>query len=78
MNETQRCQSLLLPELRMVLLWFIEGATSPSMTLTELSRASMLTIALQERRKVEEAYVQGLQKLARRPQQDGAAALGCV
>lgn len=33
---------------------------------------------MQERRKVEEAYVQGLQKLARRPQQDGAAALGCV
>lgn len=60
------------------LLWFIEGANSPSMTLTELSRARMLTIALQERRKVEEAYVQGLQKLARRPQQDGAAALGCV
>jgi hypothetical protein len=56
----------------------IEGATSPSMTLTELSRAGMLTTALQERRKVEEAYVQGLQKLARRPQQDGAAALGCV
>jgi hypothetical protein len=38
MNETQRCQSLL-PELRMLLLWFIEGATSPSMTLTELSQA---------------------------------------
>ena len=48
------------------------------MTLTELSRANVLTIALQERRKVEETYVQGLQKLARRPQQDGAAALGCV
>ncbi|EXJ82378.1 hypothetical protein A1O3_06191 [Capronia epimyces CBS 606.96] len=31
---------------------------------------------LQERRKVEEAYVAGLRKLARRPQQDGAAALG--
>ena len=59
-------------------LWFVEGATSPSMTLTKLSQARMLTIALQERRKVEEAYVQGLQKLARRPQQDGAAALGCV
>ena len=66
------------PSFEMLLLWFIEGATSPSMTLTELSRARMLTIALQERRKVEEAYVQGLQKLARRPQQDGAAALGCV
>ncbi|KIW14328.1 hypothetical protein PV08_07110 [Exophiala spinifera] len=31
---------------------------------------------LQERRRVEEAYVAGLRKLARRPQQDGAAALG--
>ncbi|OAG33966.1 hypothetical protein AYO21_11897 [Fonsecaea monophora] len=31
---------------------------------------------LQERRKVEEAYVAGLRKLARRQQQDGAAALG--
>ncbi|KIW25286.1 uncharacterized protein PV07_08477 [Cladophialophora immunda] len=31
---------------------------------------------LQERRKVEEAYVAGLRKLARRPQQDGAVALG--
>jgi F-BAR domain only protein len=31
---------------------------------------------LQERRKIEEAYVAGLRKLARRPQQDGAAALG--
>ncbi|KAJ9614475.1 Suppressor of Profilin deletion [Cladophialophora chaetospira] len=31
---------------------------------------------LQERRKVEDAYVAGLRKLARRPQQDGAAALG--
>ncbi|KAJ9630082.1 Suppressor of Profilin deletion [Knufia peltigerae] len=31
---------------------------------------------LQERRRVEEAYVVGLRKLARRPQQDGAAALG--
>ncbi len=30
----------------------------------------------QERRKVEEAYVIGLRKLASRPQQDGAAALG--
>jgi hypothetical protein len=56
----------------------LKGAISSSITLTELSRAKMLTIALQERRKVEEAYVQGLQKLARRPQQDGAAALGCV
>ncbi|KIX96567.1 uncharacterized protein Z520_07833 [Fonsecaea multimorphosa CBS 102226] len=31
---------------------------------------------LQERRKLEEAYVAGLRKLARRPQQDGAVALG--
>jgi hypothetical protein len=75
--KTQRCQSLLL-ELQMPLLWFIEEAIGPSMTLTEPSRTRMLTITLQERRKVEEAYVQGLQKLARRPQQDGAAALGCV
>ncbi|KAL2004122.1 hypothetical protein VTN02DRAFT_6586 [Thermoascus thermophilus] len=31
---------------------------------------------LQERRRLEEAYVQGLRKLARRPQQDNGAALG--
>ncbi|ETI20356.1 hypothetical protein G647_08390 [Cladophialophora carrionii CBS 160.54] len=31
---------------------------------------------LQERRKIEEVYVASLRKLARRPQQDGAAALG--
>ncbi|PGH09376.1 hypothetical protein AJ79_05688 [Helicocarpus griseus UAMH5409] len=31
---------------------------------------------LSERRRVEDAYVQGLRKLARRPQQDGSAALG--
>jgi hypothetical protein len=31
---------------------------------------------LQERRRVEELYVQGLRKLARRPQLDGGAALG--
>ncbi|KAL2433834.1 hypothetical protein ABEF95_010934 [Exophiala dermatitidis] len=31
---------------------------------------------LQERRRVEEAYVAGLRKLARRPQQDAASALG--
>ena len=27
------------PSFEMLLLWFIEGATSPSMTLTELSQA---------------------------------------
>lgn len=42
-----------------------------------LCNASNKTLTLdQERRKVEEAYVAGLRKLARRPQQDGASALG--
>jgi hypothetical protein len=37
----------------------------------------MLTwIAQQERRRVEDLYVQGLRKLARRPQLEGGAALG--
>ena len=46
--------------------------------LRKLISGRTLTCILQERRKIEEVYVQGLQKLARRPQQDGAAALGWV
>ena len=44
--------------------------------LNETEAATATAENLQERRKVEEAYVLGLRKLASRPQQDGGAALG--
>jgi hypothetical protein len=63
-----------------------QASLQPEQAVTVLNdRVSLITkvnndIAdwLQERRKVEEAYVVGLRKLARRQQQDGGAALGSV
>ena len=63
-----------------------QSALQPSQAVTVLNdRVKLITSVnvsiadwLQERRKVEEQYITGLQKLARRPQQDGGAALGCA
>jgi F-BAR domain only protein len=47
-----------------------------SVSSTEKRFLSSWLIILQERRKVEETYAQGLRKLARRQQRDGGASLG--